>query len=101
MKRCGVLITLILLSQIALALTDATGRAATVRDTSSVVTLGGDLTEIVFALGEQEHLIAVDRAERLGLDSANALLTFTGQLGPLWHGGCHHHARRIRCAPLP
>jgi len=40
--------------------TGADGQEVTVTDTSRVITLGGDLSEIVFALGEAEHLVAVD-----------------------------------------
>jgi iron complex transport system substrate-binding protein len=40
-------------------LVDATGRAFSA-DTQRVIALGGDLTEIVFALGEEESLVAVD-----------------------------------------
>ena len=38
---------------------DATGTEILI-DTTRVVTLGGDLTEIVVALGEDDHLVAVD-----------------------------------------
>ena len=40
-------------------LIDAVG-SEFVADTSRVITLGGDLTEIVYALGEDDHLVAVD-----------------------------------------
>ncbi len=40
--------------------TDATGTEITVTDTSNLITLGGDLTEIVYALGQENKLVAVD-----------------------------------------
>jgi iron complex transport system substrate-binding protein len=41
------------------SLVDATGRTFEA-DTARVITLGGDLTEIAFALGEADRLVAVD-----------------------------------------
>lgn len=40
--------------------TDAAGKPFPVRDTSRVITLGGSVTEIVFALGAGERIIATD-----------------------------------------
>lgn len=40
--------------------TDAAGKPFLVRDTSRVITLGGPVTEIVFALGAGERIIATD-----------------------------------------
>lgn len=40
--------------------TDAAGKPFPVRDTSRVITLGGPVTEIVFALGAGERIIATD-----------------------------------------
>lgn len=44
----------------AVEVTDATGRTVTVSDTSRVLAIGGSVTEILYALGLQEQIIAVD-----------------------------------------
>jgi iron complex transport system substrate-binding protein len=41
-------------------LTDATDAEVDVANLESVITLGGDITEIVYALGQENHLVAVD-----------------------------------------
>lgn len=41
-------------------LTDATGAEVAVGDTSRVITLGGDVTEVVYALKQESKLVAVD-----------------------------------------
>ena len=43
-----------------LTLTDAAGTEVTITDTSKTITLGGDITEIMYALGLEENLVAVD-----------------------------------------
>lgn len=50
------------LAQIPTTLTDATGTEVSIspKDTSAIITLGGDLTEIVYALGQENSLVAVD-----------------------------------------
>lgn len=42
------------------SVTDVEGRAVTVRDASRVVSVGGALTEIVYALGAEARLVGVD-----------------------------------------
>jgi iron complex transport system substrate-binding protein len=54
------LLLLLAVSTHARTLTDATGTAVDVSDTSRVIALGGDITEIVYALGQRDHLVAVD-----------------------------------------
>ena len=44
----------------AVEVTDATGRTVTVTDTSRVLAVGGSVTEILYALGLQDQIIAVD-----------------------------------------
>ena len=39
---------------------DAEGKPFTLRDPSRIVSLGGPVTEIIYALGERRRLIAVD-----------------------------------------
>lgn len=61
--RLALLVALAFGMQLATAqttLTDATGQDVTIADTSRVITLGGDLSEIVFALGQEDKLVAVD-----------------------------------------
>lgn len=61
--RLALLVLLAFGVQLATAQTtleDATGQAVTISDTSRVITLGGDLSEIVFALGQGDKLAAVD-----------------------------------------
>jgi iron complex transport system substrate-binding protein len=41
-------------------MTDATGRQVEIKDTSRIVTIGGAVTEIVFALGYGDRVIGVD-----------------------------------------
>jgi heme transport system substrate-binding protein len=41
-------------------LTDAGGRSVRVADTSRVLSIGGDITEIIYALGAEARLVAVD-----------------------------------------
>ena len=41
-------------------LTDATGRAVTITDTSRIVAIGGAVTEILYALGLEDQVAAVD-----------------------------------------
>ncbi len=41
-------------------ITDATGREVTINDTSRIVTVGGTVTEITFALGAGGQVVAVD-----------------------------------------
>lgn len=43
-----------------MVITDADGNAVTISDASRVVTLGGVITEIAYALGAQDQLVAVD-----------------------------------------
>lgn len=44
----------------AATVTDADNQSVTVRDTSRIITLGGDVTEIVYALGLGGNVVAVD-----------------------------------------
>jgi iron complex transport system substrate-binding protein len=44
----------------AVTLTDATGAEVTIADTSRIVTVGGTVTEVVFALGLGDQVVAVD-----------------------------------------
>ena len=43
-----------------LTITDATGEAVTIADTSRIITVGGTVTEITFALGAGGQVVAVD-----------------------------------------
>lgn len=43
-----------------IVVTDASGRAVPVADTSRVVSIGGSITEILYALGMQRKIVAVD-----------------------------------------
>lgn len=45
-------------------LVDARGRAVSVQDTSRIVSIGGSVTEILFALGLGDRVIAVDQTSR-------------------------------------
>lgn len=47
--------------------TDADGKPFTVKDTSRVITLGGPVTEIVYALGAGKSVIATDVSSYLSL----------------------------------
>ncbi|WP_034386020.1 hemin ABC transporter substrate-binding protein [Deinococcus sp. YIM 77859] len=62
MKRVGltVLLSLTVAAAQPVTVTDATGQKVTVRDTTRVVTLGGPVTEIVYALGAGSRIIATD-----------------------------------------
>lgn len=40
--------------------TDAAGRAVTIADTSRIVSIGGSITEILYAIGLQQRIVAVD-----------------------------------------
>ena len=64
MKRFSILAVVLSLSvfaqQAAVTVTDSEGKAITITDTSRVLTLGGPVTEIVFALGQGKHVIATD-----------------------------------------
>ncbi|MFG1478089.1 ABC transporter substrate-binding protein [Xanthobacter sp. V4C-4] len=46
------------------AVVDARGRAVEVKDTSRIVSIGGSVTEILFALGLGDKVIAVDQTSR-------------------------------------
>src|SRR5215212_9628559 len=39
---------------------DASGRTVTIRDASRIVSIGGAITEILYALGLQQRIVAVD-----------------------------------------
>lgn len=71
------LLTLVLLSLntfgFGQTLRDDTGEPVAVGDTSSVITLGGDITEIVYALGQQEKLVAVDTSSVYPAEQVEAL----------------------------
>lgn len=43
-----------------ISVTDVDGNAVLIKDTSRVITLGGSVTEIAYALGASEHIVAVD-----------------------------------------
>lgn len=43
------------------SVTDARGRSVTIADTSRIVSIGGAVTEILFALGLQDKVVAVDQ----------------------------------------
>lgn len=45
-----------------IAVTDATGAPVIIRDASRVVTAGGSVTEIVYALGAESRLVGVDQS---------------------------------------
>lgn len=51
--------------------TDALGRDVQIENPMRIVTLGSDVTEIVYALGEGERIIAVDRGSRFPDDTAS------------------------------
>ncbi|MEM6430869.1 MAG: ABC transporter substrate-binding protein [Deinococcota bacterium] len=59
-KRLLILTALVLPFAFGQTLTDALGDEVNVSDTSRVISLGGDITEIIFALGQEEHLVARD-----------------------------------------
>ncbi|MEM7737549.1 MAG: ABC transporter substrate-binding protein [Deinococcota bacterium] len=59
-KRLLIFATLIVPFAFGQMLTDALGDDVNVSDTSRVISLGGDITEIIFALGKEEHLVARD-----------------------------------------
>jgi iron complex transport system substrate-binding protein len=42
------------------ATTDPSGKAAAIADTSRIVSIGGSITEILYALGLQQKIVAVD-----------------------------------------
>jgi iron complex transport system substrate-binding protein len=42
------------------AITDASGRTVEIADTSRIVSIGGSITEILYALGLQQKIVAVD-----------------------------------------
>ncbi|MFA6267730.1 MAG: ABC transporter substrate-binding protein, partial [Pseudolabrys sp.] len=42
------------------SVTDATGRTVTVSDTSRIVSIGGAVTEILYALGHDKEIVGVD-----------------------------------------
>jgi iron complex transport system substrate-binding protein len=44
----------------AIVVRDATGQAVTVRDNSRIVSIGGAITEILYALGLEQRVVAVD-----------------------------------------
>lgn len=48
------------MSQAETTVTDADGRTVTIADSSRIVAIGGDITEILYALGAEERVIAVD-----------------------------------------
>ena len=50
------------LAQDPVTVTDADGNAVVITDASRVVTLGGVVTEIAYALGAQDHIVAVDES---------------------------------------
>lgn len=54
----------------AIAVHDATGRTITITDTDRIVSIGGSITEILYALGVQQKIVAVDTTS---LYPANAL----------------------------
>jgi iron complex transport system substrate-binding protein len=60
--RAALAAALLLLPQAALAaqITDAAGRSVEVRNTDRIVSLGGDVTEILYALGAGDRVVAVD-----------------------------------------
>lgn len=57
---CFALLCLASLGLAQSTLTDATGAEVNVSDASRVVSLGGDITEIIYALGQADKLVAVD-----------------------------------------
>ena len=48
--------------------TDATGRKITVTDTSRIVSIGGDVTEILYALNAGDKIVAVDSTSQYPAD---------------------------------
>src|SRR5499426_2306718 len=44
----------------AVTVTDATGRSVAIRDASRIVSVGGAVTEILYALGLEQRVVAVD-----------------------------------------
>jgi len=56
----GCLAALSLSSASAANVRDASGRTVTVNDASRIVSIGGAVTEILYALGEGDHLVGVD-----------------------------------------
>jgi iron complex transport system substrate-binding protein len=61
-KFFGVLLTVLSVGALAqvVSVTDADGKEVQIKDTSRILTLGGPVTEIVFALGAGEKVIATD-----------------------------------------
>lgn len=56
----GVAMTLIAPALAQTTVTDATGRGVTLRDTSRIVSIGGAVTEILYALGHDKQIVGVD-----------------------------------------
>lgn len=50
-------------------LTDAGGRRIEVADASRILSIGGDITEIIYALGQQARLVAVDATSQFPPDA--------------------------------
>ena len=53
--------------------TDALGRKVLLKEPKRIVTLGSDVTEIVYSLGYGERIIAIDRGSRFPEDTASKL----------------------------
>ena len=53
----------------AATVTDAGGRKVEVVDTSKILSIGGDITEILYALGLSSHIIAVDSTSQFPADA--------------------------------
>ncbi len=50
-------------------ITDASGRKVTVNDTSRIVSIGGDVTEILYALKADPKIVAVDTTSQFPVDA--------------------------------
>lgn len=61
------------LADTATPVTDALGRVVNADEATRIVTLGSDVTEIVYGLGEGDRIIAVDRGSRFPADTASKL----------------------------
>jgi iron complex transport system substrate-binding protein len=69
----GLLVAGVACAQPQRSIVDALGRTVEIGEAARIVTLGSDVTEIVYALGEGERIIAVDRGSRFPEATATKL----------------------------
>jgi iron complex transport system substrate-binding protein len=67
---------------------DAAGRTVTVSDASRIVSIGGAVTEILYALGLKDHVVAVDTTS-LYPPQALKEKPNVGYMRSLWAEGVH------------